>query len=99
MGYVRRGGSRLKAEREMHKQLDEKHQYARIEAIGIEHTLEMRNPSVGVALKVESRYRGAGKSLQSMIGNLATNSVGRDRPSLIESIMLVATAASICSRM
>ena len=44
MGYVRRGGSRLKAEREMHKQLDEKHAYARIEAIGIEHTLEMRNP-------------------------------------------------------
>ena len=44
IGYVRRGGSRLKAEREMHKQLDEKHQYARIEAIGVEHTLEMRNP-------------------------------------------------------
>jgi len=44
MGYVRRGRSGLKAEREMHKQLDEKHQYARIEAIGIEHTLEMRNP-------------------------------------------------------
>ena len=44
MGYLRRGGSRLKAEREMHKQLAEKHAYARIETIGIEHTLEMRNP-------------------------------------------------------
>ena len=36
MDYVRRGGSRLKAEREMHKQLDQRHQYARFEAIGIE---------------------------------------------------------------
>jgi hypothetical protein len=44
MSYVRRGGSRLKAEREMHKQLEQKHEYARIEAIGVEHTLEMRNP-------------------------------------------------------
>ena len=44
MSYVRRGGSRLKAEREMHKRLDQKHQFARIEAIGIEHDLEMRNP-------------------------------------------------------
>ena len=44
MGYLRIGGSRLNAEREMQKHLDEKHAYARIEAIGIEHTLEMRNP-------------------------------------------------------
>jgi hypothetical protein len=44
MDYVRRGGSRLKAEREMHKQLEQKHEYARIEAIGIEHTIEMLNP-------------------------------------------------------
>ena len=44
MGYVRRGGNRLRAEREMHKRLDEKHEYTRIEAIGIEHTLKMRNP-------------------------------------------------------
>jgi hypothetical protein len=44
MGDVRRGGNRLRAEREMHKRLDEKHEYTRIEAIGIEHTLEMRNP-------------------------------------------------------
>ena len=44
MSYVRRGGSRLKAEREMHKQLEQKHEYARIEAVGVEHTLEMLNP-------------------------------------------------------
>ena len=40
MGYVRRGQVALR-KREMHKQLEEKHEYARIEAIGIEHTLEM----------------------------------------------------------
>jgi hypothetical protein len=44
MDYVRRGGSRLKAEREMQKQLEQKHEHARIEAIGIEHTIEMLNP-------------------------------------------------------
>ena len=30
-------------EGEIHKQLHEKHEYARIEAIGIEHTLETQN--------------------------------------------------------
>ena len=44
MAYLRRGRSCIKGERETHQQLHEKHERARIEAIGIEHTLEMRNP-------------------------------------------------------
>ena len=41
MAYLRRGGSRLKGERETHKQLYEKHERARLEAIGIEANLKM----------------------------------------------------------
>jgi hypothetical protein len=44
MAYQRRGGSRLRGEREIHKELHKKHESARIEAIGIEHTLELRDP-------------------------------------------------------
>ena len=44
MDYVRRGGSRSKGEREMQRELHTRHERARIEAIGIEHTLELQNP-------------------------------------------------------
>jgi hypothetical protein len=44
MDYVRRGGSQRKGEREMQRELHQRHQCARIEEIGIEHTLDLQNP-------------------------------------------------------
>ena len=44
MAYVRRGRSHFNGERELHQLLHEKHDRARLEAIGIEQTVDMPNP-------------------------------------------------------
>ena len=44
MAYVRRGRSHFNGERELHQLLHEKHDRARLEAIGIEQTVDMPSP-------------------------------------------------------